>query len=48
MRVMLHPMFGAKRKWQPVKLDKATSRDFVARMAASQLKKLALRSRKNS
>ena len=34
-------MFGGKRKWQPLKRDKSTSRDFVARLATSRPKKLA-------
>ena len=40
------PMFGGKRKWQLLKRDKSTSRDFVARLAASQPKKLALLAKK--
>ena len=31
-----HLIFGAKRKWKPFKRDKSTSRDFVARSAASR------------
>ena len=34
-----HHIFGAKRKWKPFKRDKSTSRDFVARSAASPQKK---------
>ena len=48
MRVTLLPMFGAKRKWQPLKWDKSTSRDFATRLAASQPKKLGLCSLRNS
>ena len=33
-------VFDEKRKWQPLKRDKSTSRDFVARLAASRPKKL--------
>ena len=34
-------VFDAKRKWQPLKRDKSTSRYFVARVAASRPKKFA-------
>ena len=36
-------IFGAKRKWKPFKRDKSTSRDFVARSAASRPKQGPLR-----
>ena len=36
------PIFGAKRKRKPFKRDKSTSRDFVARSAASRPNKLIL------
>ena len=36
------PIFGAKRKRKPFKRDKSTSRDFVARSAASGSNKLIL------
>ena len=34
-------VFDAKRKWQPLKRDKSTSRYFVARLAISRPKKLS-------
>ena len=44
MRVTPLPIFGAKCKWQSIKRDKSTSRDFVARVGRFAAKQGSLRS----